>query len=205
MNAGELTTKDKILKIAHNLFAQNGVDSVSIRTIAKEADVNIAAVNYHFGNKETLYIETVRFSMNKTKNDIESIYNELGENVSTKLLSSHIFNYFITNKHDLQTGFKLFFSSGIKFDSNVYDYDDQLIGPPGGEFLYYTLKKEVPHAKDKDIVWAVRTIFSHLIHKALLVCNHSQAIENKFGLNQSDHLEEALRLVRIVIDEVRQS
>jgi AcrR family transcriptional regulator len=50
-------TKDQILDAAERLFAQNGIDSVSLRTITQEAGVNLAAVNYHFGSKEALVTE----------------------------------------------------------------------------------------------------------------------------------------------------
>ena len=43
------------------MFAERGVAATSIRELAQEAGVNVAAVNYHFGDKETLYLETLRF------------------------------------------------------------------------------------------------------------------------------------------------
>lgn len=47
-------TKTRILDVAEELFADRGVDRVSIRDITEEAKVNLAAVNYHFGGKEEL-------------------------------------------------------------------------------------------------------------------------------------------------------
>lgn len=43
-------------------FADRSFDSVSIRDICKRAGMNIAAVNYHFRDKESLYIETAKFA-----------------------------------------------------------------------------------------------------------------------------------------------
>jgi AcrR family transcriptional regulator len=54
----DLTTKEKILDAAENLFVDNGFAATSLRAIIKEADVNTAAVHYHFGSKEGL-IEAV--------------------------------------------------------------------------------------------------------------------------------------------------
>ena len=51
-------TKTKILEVAEELFGDQGLDRVSIRDITEAADVNLAAVNYHFGSKEVL-IEAV--------------------------------------------------------------------------------------------------------------------------------------------------
>lgn len=47
-------TKSRILDVAEELFAERGVDRVSVRDITDAAKVNLAAVNYHFGSKEEL-------------------------------------------------------------------------------------------------------------------------------------------------------
>ncbi len=47
-------TKSKILDAAEALFAEHGLDRVSIRDITEAAGANIAAVNYHFGSKQEL-------------------------------------------------------------------------------------------------------------------------------------------------------
>jgi AcrR family transcriptional regulator len=50
----EIDTKQKILDAAQHLFAREGFQSTSLRAITKRAGVNIAAINYHFGSKESL-------------------------------------------------------------------------------------------------------------------------------------------------------
>lgn len=47
-------TKTRILDAAEKLFAKNGFDATSLRDITAEADVNLAAVNYHFQAKDSL-------------------------------------------------------------------------------------------------------------------------------------------------------
>lgn len=46
----------RLLDAAAELFAAHGYANVTIRDISDKADANIAAVNYHFGSKEKLYI-----------------------------------------------------------------------------------------------------------------------------------------------------
>ena len=53
-------TKDRILDEAEALFAVRGYDAVSVREITAAANCNLAAVNYHFGNKQNLYLEVFR-------------------------------------------------------------------------------------------------------------------------------------------------
>lgn len=48
------STKEKILDVAEALFAEHGFKDTSLRTITSKAGVNLASVNYHFGDKKTL-------------------------------------------------------------------------------------------------------------------------------------------------------
>jgi AcrR family transcriptional regulator len=48
-------TKQRILQAAISVFADKGYKRGTVKEIADEARVNIAAINYHFGNKRNLY------------------------------------------------------------------------------------------------------------------------------------------------------
>jgi AcrR family transcriptional regulator len=52
-------TKVRLLEAAGEEFALKGFDAARIRTICERAGANIAAVNYHFGDKEQLYVQAV--------------------------------------------------------------------------------------------------------------------------------------------------
>ena len=54
-----LEIHEKILTSAEALFARHGYDGASLRQITKTAKVNLAAVNYHFGDKQSLYCEVL--------------------------------------------------------------------------------------------------------------------------------------------------
>jgi len=49
-----MSTKRKILDAAEALFADKGFTGTSLREITSLAEVNLAAVNYHFGSKKEL-------------------------------------------------------------------------------------------------------------------------------------------------------
>ena len=63
------STKDRILSAAEELFAQHGFAGTSLRQVTSQADVNIAAVNYHFGSKENLVNEVFRRRMDEMTAD----------------------------------------------------------------------------------------------------------------------------------------
>ncbi|RZT92215.1 TetR family transcriptional regulator [Advenella incenata] len=49
-----MSTKEKITASALTLFATRGFDAISLKDITTLADVNVAAIHYHFGNKDDL-------------------------------------------------------------------------------------------------------------------------------------------------------
>jgi AcrR family transcriptional regulator len=55
-------TRQRLLESAEEIFADKGFKAASIREICTKAGANIAAVNYHFRDKEQLYIETVKYA-----------------------------------------------------------------------------------------------------------------------------------------------
>ena len=57
-------TKKRILDAAERLFSEAGLRTTSLRDITSEAGVNLAAVNYHFGSKESLLTAVLERAFN---------------------------------------------------------------------------------------------------------------------------------------------
>lgn len=53
-------TRQRVLAAAAPIFAERGYDRATVRDICDAASVNVASVNYHFGDKRGLYVEVVR-------------------------------------------------------------------------------------------------------------------------------------------------
>ncbi|HVT33333.1 MAG TPA: TetR family transcriptional regulator [Rhodanobacteraceae bacterium] len=60
MNDTHFSTKERILGAAETLFARHGFAGASLRQVTAAANVNLAAVNYHFGSKDNLIEEVFR-------------------------------------------------------------------------------------------------------------------------------------------------
>jgi len=58
----ESETRRRLLDSAGEVFSDRGFRDATIREICTRAGANIAAVNYHFGDKEGLYREVLRYA-----------------------------------------------------------------------------------------------------------------------------------------------
>jgi len=89
----QMSTKNKILDAAENLFAVQGFNGTSLREITSQAEVNLAAVNYHFGSKKELIKSVMSRYMNELSPRLESSLVNICEQESLTLLE--VFSAFI--------------------------------------------------------------------------------------------------------------
>ncbi|MCC6680163.1 MAG: CerR family C-terminal domain-containing protein [Phycisphaeraceae bacterium] len=57
---GAEATRRRLLDAAEQLFSSRGFEETSVRQLTTAAGCNLAAVNYHFGGKDKLYVEMFR-------------------------------------------------------------------------------------------------------------------------------------------------
>lgn len=58
-------TRQSLLTVSAAQFAKDGLIGTSVRELAELADVNVAAISYHFGGKEGLYQATLQYVMRR--------------------------------------------------------------------------------------------------------------------------------------------
>ncbi len=63
MSGRDLETRERLLRTGARLFAERGFKQVTVRDICRAARANVAAVNYHFGNKLGLYREVLQVAI----------------------------------------------------------------------------------------------------------------------------------------------
>ena len=78
MKKAKEDAREKIIIAAIECTERKGIHTVTIRDIAEQANMNVAAVNYYFGTKEKLLQEMLKFTL----------YNTLAENIE-EIESAH--------------------------------------------------------------------------------------------------------------------
>jgi AcrR family transcriptional regulator len=71
-------TREKLLDVAGPIFADRGYQATTIREICAGAGANVAAINYHFGDKLGLYTEVLQQSVRAAQ--LLAVQNALNEN-----------------------------------------------------------------------------------------------------------------------------
>mgnify|MGYP000203379899 CR=1 FL=1 len=89
-----MSTKSKILDAAEILFADKGFNGTSLREITSLAEVNLAAVNYHFGSKKELIKAVMSRYMNELSPRLVSSLGAVCSDLSNPSLND-VFSAFI--------------------------------------------------------------------------------------------------------------
>jgi AcrR family transcriptional regulator len=64
------STRARLIDSAGEVFGEAGYQGATVREICARAGVNIALVNYHFGDKLELYTEVLRHSTGAARNEV---------------------------------------------------------------------------------------------------------------------------------------
>lgn len=198
----DIETKEKIMKAARLLFADRGYEGTSVREIAKAAEVNIASLNYYFASKENLFQEIIKTGYVECSEQMRVMLEKNAGNLENTL--TEFFHYFIQNSPDLLTHFKLMMSSQHSHQISTKGTEDGNYGPPGGMVIAGALKAYAPKSSDEDLHWALKTLFSHVSHLALI---HTCCMRNNSDVpfsSVSDLEKSVRRVTRMVLAELKQ-
>jgi AcrR family transcriptional regulator len=162
-----LDTKAKIIKSALILFSKNGYSGTSVRDIANDAKVNIAAINYHFGNKENL--QRMVFEESHSIID-DSVDKELiGFNGSFEEMIGLIYKAY--DKHHLMATayFRMIVSNTLEIPEQP---SSKIVSAPGFKCVMDWFAENKKTVSQDDVMWITHMLVSVTIHQVII--SHSQ-------------------------------
>ncbi len=90
----DLSTQDKILEAARDVFTQKGFAATRTRDIAETAGINLALLNYYYRSKEKLFQQVMEEKRNELFGQIDPICNDPDTTLERKI--ELIVNSYIT-------------------------------------------------------------------------------------------------------------
>ena len=170
------STKDKIINTTYRLMLNNDdISSITVRMIAAEADVNVALVNYHFKNKDTLFNEVINQILIRAKEFFSILDDE------TKQTKQRLFDFLIQYQQHLAKHKKFIyylFSSKQTFPTQM-TYIKFLRSQGIVKIMSHVellIKEQKPAASDETIRNMTKFTFSHLISMLVFPIIYSASI-----------------------------
>jgi AcrR family transcriptional regulator len=164
-------TRTRILDTAESLFAEQGFEATSLRQVTREAEVNLAAVHYHFGSKLDLLravLERRVVDVNRERlAGLAALEAEAGgtapplECVLEVFLAAPLRAAAREPGHPGLRNFvvlvgRLGSSSGPSYGAFEVAFRE------GRERFFPALRRAVPHVSDEDFGWRLRCVIGSL-------------------------------------------
>jgi AcrR family transcriptional regulator len=93
--AGRDETRRQLLEAAGEVFAEAGFRNATVREICRRAGANVAAVNYHFGDKETLYAEVLRYAHGRALEQYPPLLDVANDAAPEKKLRAFVLSFLL--------------------------------------------------------------------------------------------------------------
>jgi AcrR family transcriptional regulator len=159
-HARSQSTRESILFAAERMFAEHGIDSVSLRDIGLAAgQKNNGAVQYHFGDRDNLVLQIVAYREQSTEDVRAKLLKEIRESASTPTVRDHV-RAFVMSLATLLDQDNYF----LRFFSRLYverGRSPHVPLPPGDyEALRDTMLQLLPHLDPAILThrWRLMTI-----------------------------------------------
>ena len=120
-------TRNRLLEAACEVFSEKGYHGATVAEICSRARANVAAVNYHFGDKATLYVEAWKQAFSKYPGPARPDPSKSPEEQLREYVHS-IVNYFMDHgPHGQFT--RLYMRELLNPTGLIHDFWHQLIRP----------------------------------------------------------------------------
>lgn len=164
-------TRQALLDAAEELFAERGFAAVGNRELVACAGVNLAAIQYHFGSKLELYLETVRRAVQRPQ--IQAPWNALCESAPTRLGAARALARFVRqltasllSKSELNACARLMLREAMHPSDALPDVVRSFTRPHE-DLLASVIARIVPGAPPEETRLAARGVLGQVFHHHL--------------------------------------
>jgi AcrR family transcriptional regulator len=193
----ELDRRTRILNAAEALFAHKGYDAVSLREIARLADVDVALASYHFGRKRELF-DAVFLRRAEVLNRMRLDALDIAEQAAAPhpaTVDAVIEAYLkplLTGDHLAEEGWRNYYAL-VAYVNNSADLGGELMSQffdPMVERFMAALEAALPDARREALFWGYHCLSGAL---TLAFAQTGRIDRLSRGLCRSDDLEGAYR------------
>lgn len=193
-------TVERILDAAEQLFAEKGFSETSLRLITSRAEVNLAAVNYHFGSKKALIQAVFSRFLGPYSQNLERELDLRQANPDYKASLEELLELLVEQAlavkprigNDLSVFMRLL---GLAFNQSQGHLLKYLEEAYGKVFRRYMLLvyEAAPHLPPLELFWRVHFMLGAAAFSMSGIKALRAMAENDFGVNTS--LEQVMRLM----------
>ena len=158
------SSPERILAAAEQLFGEKGFSSVSLRQVTSAAEVNLAAVNYHFGSKDGLIEAVLRRNVEPINAERLRMLDEYESAASASVELERIVEAFlrpgIVSLSHSEHGRRLLQLYGrVHAEPNpqIHDLFMKMFVPISQRFGA-ALRRSLPHLSEDEIIWRMHFV-----------------------------------------------
>jgi len=161
-----MATKEKILDTAERLIASQGFAATSLRQIISEAQVNLAAVHYHFGSKEELLDQLVLRKVTRVNEEREALLERFeresgGDPVPVEKILAAFFQPMIEAGSRNPQFVRLM--GRLIAEGLIPSIAEKHFQPTTSRFIA-ALRRALPHLPEGELFWRVQFMFGAMSH-----------------------------------------
>lgn len=196
-------TKVRILEVAEILFSKKGFHGTSIRDIAAEAHVNSAAINYHFRDKLSLYMDILDSAHERVMQEMQRQIKS-NPNIRTHEAVRWIFHLLYDDRQKLMNCFRLM-NSSVFADGLVLrpDFEKKLTFFPTEPYLAGLIKNESKSSISLALATKLAKIINEYIFHLILMLGYplGEDLQSKLEISKEPMLERLALLVDVVLSQ----
>lgn len=202
MPSSQFSTKQRILEAAETLFARHGFAGASLRQVTSAANVNLAAVNYHFGSKDKLIEEVFRRRLDELNQRRLAELADITPDSSLEDVLSSFIRPALELNHESEAG-----GSFVRVLARAYaEYDERLrrfLSENYGHVLRQfalVLGQRLPHLQKEELYWRIDIVAGALTYAMA----DFGIIQRRQGVTEDEHRELAIsHLIRFAAAGLR--